>query len=419
MKDRIIKVRNVIKGNKALVENFSYLSLLQVLNLVLPLLSYPYLIRVLGVSVYGTVIFAQAIVGYFVILIGFGFNISATKDVSVHREDKSKLSEIVSSVLIIKMVLFIISLILLVPVLFYFDQASQNKELYFLTLWICIYEIFFPAFYFQGIEKMKYISMISLVVRSLSVASIFIFINSKDQYLYVPIINLCGALLSGILAMHIIFFSHKLRFYVPKFEILKYYFKESIPVFLSNISVQIYVSTNKVLIGLFLGMTEVSYYDLGEKVLNILRIPQGILSQAVFPKISFDKNISFVKNIFKYSMALNLILFAGLAVFSEFIIRILGGEQMLPAKWVVIILGLTLPIVAVSNIFGMLVLIPFDFNKLFSKIIMSSGLVFMVQLLVLWGGNLITIYSLCLITVITEIFVSLEMYYYIKKNNLW
>lgn len=92
---------------------------------------------------------------------------------------------------------------------------------------------------------------------------------------------------------------------------------------------------------------------------------------------------------------------------------------MLPAKGVVILLGLTLPIVAISNVFGTLVMIPFGMNKLFSKIIMFSGLIFITQFLFLWILNLITIYSLCIITVITELFVSFLMYYYCKKNNLW
>jgi len=408
-----------IANNKSLVENFSYLSLLQIFNLVLPLLSYPYLIRVLGVPTYGKIIFAQAIISYFAIFVGFGFNVSATKEVSIHRDDKTKLSEIVSSVLIIKTLIFCISLVVLIPILFFFKEASENKILYLTTLWICIYEILFPNFYFQGIEKMKYSSVISLIVRSIFVVLIFVFIHSESDYLYVPILNLLGAFLVGLSSIYIIFYSHKLKFYVPGLKVLKFYFNESIPVFLSNASIQIYVSTNKVLIGLFLGMTEVSYYDMGEKILNILRIPQGILSQTVFPKISHDKDIAFVKKIFYYSLILNGILFLLLFVFSDLIIGILGGQQMLPSKWVVRILGMTLPIVAISNIFGMLVLIPFGFNKLFSRIIMFSGAIFIFQFSILWVTNWITIYSLSIITVITEGFVSFLMYFYCIKNNLW
>lgn len=412
-------LKNSIANNKSLVENFSYLSLLQVFNLVLPLLTYPYLIRVLGVATYGKIIFAQAIISYFVIFVGFGFNISATKEVSIHRDDKSKLSEIVSSVLIIKILIFCISLIILLPILFFFKEASENKTLYLTTLWMCIYEIVFPVFYFQGIEKMKYSSLISVIVRCVFVILIFVFIHSESDYMYVPILNLLGAFLVGVSSIYFIFYSHKLRFYFPKLKVLKIYFNESIPIFLSNVSGQIYVNSNKVLIGLFLGMTEVSYYDMGDKILNILKIPQGILSQTVFSKISRDKNIVFIKKIFSYSLILNVVLFLLLFAFSDFIIVTLGGQQMLPSKWVVRILGLTLPIVAISNIFGILVLIPFGFNKLFLRIIMFSGIIFIIQFLILWITNWITIYSLCLITVITEGFVSFLMYYYCLKNNLW
>ena len=73
------KIKSIISNNKALIENFSYLSVFQILNLAFPLFTYPYLIRILGVSIYGKIVFAQAIIGYLVILISFGFNISAKK----------------------------------------------------------------------------------------------------------------------------------------------------------------------------------------------------------------------------------------------------------------------------------------------------------------------------------------------------
>jgi len=74
--------------------------------MLIPLLTYPYLIRVLGKETYGLVVFVQAIVAYMVILVGFGFNISATREISIHRENKEKLNEIVSSVLIVKSLFF-------------------------------------------------------------------------------------------------------------------------------------------------------------------------------------------------------------------------------------------------------------------------------------------------------------------------
>jgi O-antigen/teichoic acid export membrane protein len=413
------RIRNIIASNKSLVENFSLLSVLQIFSLMLPFFSYPYLIRVLGVEVYGKIVFAQAIISYFVILISFGFGTSGIISVSINRNNKDKLSEIVSSITVLKLLFFVAALFLMIPLLFFFEDAAKDKILYMTTLWVCVNEVLFPSFYFQGIEKMRYFAIISIITRSISVALIFIFIKSKEDYLLVPFFYLLGALLSGISALYIIFYSHNLKFSVPTISVLKKYLNDTLPYFLTSLSANIYVTSNKVLIGLFLGVKEVSYYDMGEKILNILKLPIGILSQSLLPKISNEKNLVFINRILKYSFSFNVILYVGLFIFSNFVVNLLGGEQMLPAVWVVRILGLTLPIVAISNVFGTLTLVPFGYNKTFTKIIMLSAVFFMIAFLFLWFYDLITIYTLCGVTVLTEVFVSCLTFYHCKKNNLW
>ena len=91
MKKYISNLQGKAGRNKTLIQNFSYLSALRIFNMILPLITYPYLIRVLGKEIYGLVVFAQAIVNYLVMLVSFGFNISATKEVSVYRNDEKKL----------------------------------------------------------------------------------------------------------------------------------------------------------------------------------------------------------------------------------------------------------------------------------------------------------------------------------------
>ncbi len=419
MKQRINNLLEKVGRHKTLIQNFSYLSALQVFNMLLPLITYPYLIRVLGKETYGLVVFAQAIVGYLVILVGFGFNISATKEVSIHRDDKEKLSEIVSSVLLIKGVLFLFSSFMLISLVFIVPQAQEYKALFFLTLWMCLYDVIFPMWYFQGIEQMKYITYITLVSRLTFLGLIFVFIHNPGDYLFIPIINGIGALLAGIVSLLIVFGKHNIVFAFPAFSKLLYYFKDSIPIFLSNVSVRLYVSTNKVIVGAFLGMTEVAYYDLAEKVTGVLKIPQSILSQALFPKISKDKNLDFIRQIFKYSLVLNVALFLGVLIGSKYIVLVLGGPQMLDAILILNILALTLPVVAMSNIFGIQLLIPFGFNKLFSKVIMASGLIYLFQAILIWITVGFTIVNVSIITVTTEIFVTSAMFFYCKKYNLW
>jgi PST family polysaccharide transporter len=166
-------------------------------------------------------------------------------------------------------------------------------------------------------------------------------------------------------------------------------------------------------------MTEVSYYDLGEKITSLLKIPQGLLSQTLFPKINKDKDIHFVKKAFFVSIAINIILFVGIVLFSKPIVMFLGGEQMLPAIWVVNILALSVPIIAMSNIFGIQLLIPFGYSKIFSRIIVASGIIYLIQLSIIWPLWGINIYSVSIISVTTEFFVTIIMYYFCKRYKLW
>ena len=413
------RIKQTVKRNKTIVENFSYLSLMQIFNLAVPLLTYPYLIRVLGIEVYGLVVFAQTIVSYFVILVSFGFNISATKEISIHRKNKNKVNEIVSSIFIIKGVLFVISVVSFFIILNVFEQTKNYELLFYLTFYLCLYDWLFPTWYFQGIEKMKYITLINVISRTIFLGLTFLLIKNQDDYLFHPIINGIGALAAILAALFIIFYKHQIKFLIPAKTTLIYYFKESISIFISNVSIKLYVSSNKVIIGVFLGMGSVAFYDLAEKLVSLLRIPQSILSQTLFPRISKDKNLDFVKKIFKISVWSNIGVYILFLILLKPIILLLGGEEMLSAIPVIIILGLTVPITAMSNIFGIQLLLPFGYNREFSIVVISSGFIYLTLIILTKFIFDFSIENISLITVLTEVFVTIFMFKYCLKFNLW
>lgn len=419
MKQNIAQISSKLSKYKTLVQSFSYLTLLQLVNMALPLITFPYLIRVLGKDTYGLVVFAQAVCGYLVILVGFGFSITGTQEVSVHRDSKEKLGEIISSIFIIKVILLVIAFLILSVLLYFIPQANGYKCLFYLSMWYCLYDVIFPGWYFQGIEQMKYITLLNLIMRMTFLVLIFIFVKLPSDFLLVPTMYGVGALITGIFSLLIIFKIHKVKFCWVNSTVLSYYFKSSVPIFISNISNSLYASTNKVLIGTFLGMKDVAYYDLAEKLTNVLKIPQGILSQSLFPKISKDKDLVFVKKMFRYSLLLNIGLLILFVLFSKYIIVILGSKQMLPALTVVIISALTVPIMSMSNIWGVQMLIPFGYIKKYTRIIIISGFFYLLQLLVLWFTFKFSIISITIVTLNTEIFVSLISVYYCKKYKLW
>ena len=119
------KIISVIKQYRTIFSNMSYLSAMQVFKMFIPLITYPYLIRILGSETYGLIVFVQAIIAYLLILVGFGFNTIATKEISVNRDNKEKINEIVSSVLIIKIALLIFAFLILYFLVLFIPKISR------------------------------------------------------------------------------------------------------------------------------------------------------------------------------------------------------------------------------------------------------------------------------------------------------
>lgn len=208
----ICKVKNIsdyIYRYKTLIENFGYLTLLQICNLLIPLVTYPYLINTLGKNLYGVIIYSQAIVSYLAIFVNWGFNISATKYISINREDSKKINEIVSVVYIVKTLLLIIVFGFLF-LIFLFPEIREYKLLYIFSMWQCIYECLFPIWFFQGIEKMKYIAIFSFIGRVVFILLIFIWVTTPQDYLLVPLINGIGAIITSLIAIYIHYINLKL-----------------------------------------------------------------------------------------------------------------------------------------------------------------------------------------------------------------
>lgn len=129
---------------KIIISNLSYLSLLELLGLFFPLITYPYLIKVLGKDTYGAVVMAQSIAAYLVIMVNFGFNVSAAKDVSKKRNNHIALSHVVSSIFLLKSFIFLLVAIIYISIILFTDIVHY-KFLYLFSLGLCIQEIYFPT----------------------------------------------------------------------------------------------------------------------------------------------------------------------------------------------------------------------------------------------------------------------------------
>lgn len=418
MKNKITYFIKKGSQNKKIIQNFCYLTILQVFNLLIPLITYPYLIHVIGKGKFGLIIFAQAVISYLVILISFGFNISAIKEISVNRNDKRTIGVIVNSVFIIKFCLFVFSVLLTTLLVFIIPQAYNNKILFYLTLWMCLYELIFPTWYFQGIEEMKYITYVTFFSRLFFVILTFIMIKKESDYLLIPILNGVGAMIAGVISIYIIYCKHKIEFFIPKYIEIKKYFKESIPIFVSNLSTSLSLTTNKIILGIFIGMNEVAYYELADKISNIIKTPIHLIAQSIYPRVAFTKNPTFLRKSFYFAFIISVILLIIGLLTSNILIKLFGGNEMKDAVSIFRILLISIIPVTVSVFFANLVLIIWGFNKEFLKSRLYMNVLYFLCIGFIYLTNSVNLVSLSIVTVIIEIFVSIYVVCITKRKKI-
>lgn len=413
-----MSIKKQILNNKTVLTNFSYLSILQLFVIIFPLLTYPYLLRVIGLEMYGVIVFAQTIINYISLIINFGFNISSTREVSLYKRDKKKLSQIVSSTYICKFILWCICLLLYMIIINIFPFFLKYYWVYFFSFLLTYNEFLFPVWFFQGIEKMKYITIVNLSSRFLFVISIFIFVRDKSDYIYVPLLNGIGAILAGSLSLYIVVCKEKIKIsFVPKYS-LSNTFKNSFPLFISTLSTQIYVNVNKLVVGAFLGMSEVSIYDIADKILHLIKLPISMAAQAVFPKISREKNIRFVNRIMLLVVGVVSLAYVILFISSEWIVYLFTGRYLREASTIVRILGLSAILVSFNGFMGGNRLVPFGYSKIYMRVMISNCIFFLLGMLLLWFLKWINLYTVTVMIVVVEIFCSFSLVYVNNKLRL-
>jgi PST family polysaccharide transporter len=274
------------KNYKVLISNFFSLVILQGANFLLPLISIPYLIKILGVETFGLLSFATAMNTYFMILSDYGFNLTATREISIHRDSNDKVIEIFSSIMTIKILLMLLGLLLLSMLVFSFDRLHKDWEIFFLTFGMVLGQVLFPVWFFQGMEKMKYISILNILAKSIFLIMIFIFVDKKEDYYLVPLFNSLGFIISGLIALYYIKNKFHIIFKFQSFEILKFYIIDGWYIFISRIAVVLYTSSNIFILGLFTNNTLVGYYSIAEKVISAISALGAIINRVLFPYLS-------------------------------------------------------------------------------------------------------------------------------------
>ena len=416
----MIKKLTNTADKKRLLSNFFSLSVLQIFTYVLPLLTLPYLVRVLGVDMFGLVMFAQAFLVFFNILVDYGFNLSATREIAVNRDNKAKVTEIFSSVMMIKGILIVFSFLILSAIVFGFEKFSNDWELYYLSFLLVMGNAMFPVWYFQGMEKMKYITIVNIISKLLFTVLIFVVIQAPSDYIYVPLLNGLGFIVGGAISLWIIKTSFQQSFSLQNLDTIKQHFKDSSQFFLSRVSVTLYTAANAFVLGIFTNTTMVGYYSIAEKLYAALQGFYAPISQALYPYVAKERNIKLFKKLFTFIVTLNTVGIALLYFIAQYIFNFLFTQHIGSESLEVFnILLLSALVVVPSILLGYPFLGALGFSKYANLSVIYGSIFHLLGLGVLIASNNITIYAVAFMVVITESLVLSMRTYWTRRNNLW
>ncbi|KAB2849439.1 MAG: flippase, partial [Ignavibacterium sp.] len=345
-----------------------------------------------------------------------------TQEISVNRNDKEKVSEIFSSVLTIKIILFFLSSGIFFLIVNMFELFSNDAGLYSIMFIGVVGIVLFPLWVYQGVEQMKYILIINVAIRSVTVVSIFLLVKVENDYLLLAVIYTITQVMTGITGLFFAIRKFDLRYLFPSKVQLLEQLKKGWNLFLSSIWINLYTTSNVFRLGLFAPNSVVGYYSAADKV----RIAfQGILSsmsQSVFPYVnkllaeSYQKFLSFNRKLLKISVIIGIIISSSLFLFAEPIVKIVLGNEYSPSVIVLRIIAWLPLIIFLSNVFGIQTMLPLNYQKRFSQILFLAALI-----------NLMISFSIvpsyfeigtAVSMLVTEIFVTLSFYIFIRMKRI-
>ncbi len=361
--------------------NFASLSVLQAANYVLPFVTVPYLTRVLGPAQYGLIGFAAAFVNYFTILTGYGFNLSATREISLKRDDHERISGIFSAVMIIKAALLVLSAAIVLAVVYSFDRFRADAGVYLVSFGIVAGNVLFPVWLFQGMERMKYITYINLAGRAALTAAVFVFISARADYMLYVILNSVTAVLVGVASLACALRVFDIKFVMPSLADLRREAAEGWYVFVSSISVVLYTSSTTFVLGLFTNNAVVGYYTGADKIRQAV---QGLFTpvfQTLYPYVnklaheSRERAVAFMRREALYlgiaGGIVCLLVFAG----ADLVVRVVLGAEYAPSVALLRILAFAPVLIILGSVLTVQGMLSLNLKRDYSLVFVSAGIV--------------------------------------------
>ena len=399
--------------------NFFSLAALQGINYLLPLLSFPYLFRVLGVEKWGLISFGYALTQYFIILSDFGFNLSGIKYISQHRDDPEEINTYLNSATVCRWILGFVGLIALLLLCLLFDRFREDYLFYLCYFGMVIGNIMFPLWFFQGIEKMKYITIFNLIAKSLSIIPFFLFVHQPSDYYIVPICYSVGFILAGLASLYFIYVKLGAAMFVPKWRHIKFAFVDSSFFFLSRISTSLFTTSNTFILGVVGGDVAAGYYAGAEKLYQAYNQLLAPFTGVLYPHVAKNQDVPFFKRAFRLIVSANTVVVLLALALSSYLLLLVYGEVLDESLRVLNTLLIACFVTIPSMMLGYPFLAAMGHPSFTNMSLVVTSLAHVLGLTILYFMNAITIGNVAIMVIVSESILLSVRVYGVRKYKLF
>jgi PST family polysaccharide transporter len=370
-----------------LVQNTLLLYGVQISSYIFPLLALPFLTRVLAPEKFGLISFAQSFIWYFLTLTEYGFNLTATREIAVQRDDPEAVSRIFSSVMMTKLVLTIGGFGVMLAVVFATPKLRPDWLLYTVSFLTVVGSLLFPVWFFQGMQRMGHVAIRDFAAKLISLAALFALVRRDSDYVLAAGIQAGATVVAGLAGLLSVRRVMPLRWTSPGWAEVNAALRKTWPVFLSMAALSLTASTNIFILGLITSSAEVGYYTAAYRIVVTLRILVSPIVTALYPHISHmaaNSKQNAVRFLQRYALLLSLpflLISIGLFVGAPLIVDVLFGPRFESTKLILRILALSPFLLALSHNYSTYFMLAFGYDKQWSRIIFQVAILNFVILL--------------------------------------
>jgi O-antigen/teichoic acid export membrane protein len=412
-----------LSSSRGLVRNIFSLGLVQIANYVFPFISVPIVSRIIGPDKFGVLNFAAAFMTYFTLLINFGFDLSATRAIASRRDDLVERNRIFNQVLLAKMMLLVVSVILFVVSLYTIPQLRDEKAVAIFSFLLCVSWVITPNWLYQGMQELSRIAIFNLVTKIIFTGLILLVVREKSDYIWQPLAVSAAQLLVGAVAFIYAIRRFNISLQIPQVRpVLALLWNERV-VFFSMVVINLYTTTNVVLLGFLQNAEQVGYYTAGYRLITVVQTLIAMpMAQSLFPFIgsafaqSREKGLDVVRQVVPVVSIITIAAAVGMWILGPFVITMMYGDQFAPGIAVFRILAFVPIIIGWSNLLGVQTMINLKMDKIFFKITLSGAVTSVVLnfFLVSRMGYVGTAWSWLL----SETFIAIAMYLALSRRGI-